>query len=456
MSLAGGWGGGMGGMGGGRLDRGLRMSLTETLRLAWADPDLRSRIKFVMFLFAIYAIGIHVPVPIPGIDPARLEKLIDQSAFLGLLNMFGGGAFKKISIFALGLSPYITSSIIMQVLTMATPAWKKEMQEGGEYARKQQNKRTRILTLVLCAFQSFTLFNMLGNLIGHVSPQAQITTAIFWTAGAMFLLWLGEQMSEKGIGNGVSLLIFAGIVISMPNMVQNLWMALGKGFNLLQLVLILVIFLGTTYFIVAFTIAQRRIPIQHMRRNFGTKAVGGLTSYLPISVNMAGVIPIIFAVALIYMPSQMTAMFPTGTWIHDAFIEISKFTNPDFTNWKGYVGVLLYAGLIFFFTYFWNAMMYNVEDIANNLKRGGSYIPGIRPGKQTKDFLDGVISRVTFVGALCLSIVAMTQYLFPVIAPQVSASVRMVGGTSLLIMVSVALETMRQIESNLIMKQYNQ
>jgi len=456
MSLAGGWGGGMGGMGGGRLDRGLRMSLTETLRLAWADPDLRSRIKFVMFLFAIYAIGIHVPVPIPGIDPKQLEKLIDQSAFLGLMNMFGGGAFKKISIFALGLSPYITSSIIMQVLTMATPAWKKEMQEGGEYARKQQNKRTRILTLVLCAFQSFTLFNMLGNIIGHVSWQSQVTTTIFWTAGAMFLLWLGEQMSEKGIGNGVSLLIFAGIVISMPNMVQNLFSAMGAGFQWWQLILIMAIFLGTTYFIVAFTIAQRRIPIQHMRRNFGTKAVGGLTSYLPISVNMAGVIPIIFAVALVYMPYQVAMMFPTGSWAQQAFTTLAEFTSPNFSKPQGYVGVIAYSALIFFFTYFWNAMMYNVEDIANNLKRGGSYIPGIRPGKQTKDFLDGVISRVTFVGALCLSIVAMTQYLFPVIAPQVAPSVRMVGGTSLLIMVSVALETMRQIESNLIMKQYNQ
>ncbi len=445
----------MGGTGSGRLDRGLSLSLTQTLRMAWADPDLRTRLKWVMLILGVYALGIHVPVPIPNIDPVAMERLLEGNQFFALLNTFGGGAFKRISIFALGLGPYITASIIMQVLTMATPSWKKELQEGGEYARKQQNRRTRILTLVLCAFQGVGLLTMMGAVTASQTPSVRIMVVLFWTCGAMFLLWLGEQLSEKGIGNGVSLLIFAGIVISIPNMIDQIWSAMQSGaIGVWQAVVVAAVFVFTTYFIVLFTIAQRRIPIQHMRRQLGTKAVGGLTSYLPVSVNMAGVIPIIFAVALIYMPQQFMSFFPPDTPIFNALDAIGKFLSPDFSHWQGWLGALVYAGLIFFFTYFWNAMMYNVEDIANNLKRGGSYIPGIRPGKQTKDFLDGVISRVTFVGALCLSIVALTQYVFPLIAPQVQGSIRMIGGTSLLIMVSVALETMRQIESNLLVKQY--
>ena len=189
-----------------------------------------------------------------------------------------------------------------------------------------------------------------------------------------------------------------------------------------------------------------------MRRNFGTKALGGKTSYLPISVNMAGVIPVIFAIALIYMPGQMQMMFPVGTPANEFFGTVGEFLSPNFRIWKGWVGAAFYMGLIFFFTYFWNAMMYNVEDIANNLKRSGSYIPGVRPGKQTKDFLDKVVSNVTFVGALFLSIVALTQFVFPLIANV--QGLGLIGGTSLLIMVSVALETMRQIEASILIRQY--
>jgi preprotein translocase subunit SecY len=436
------------------------MPLVETLRLAWQDPDVRARIQFVLFIFGIYALGIHVPVPIPGLSAAAMEDIIQQSAFFQLLNTFGGGAFSRLSIFALGLGPYITASIIMQVLSMANPAWKKELQEGGQYARQQQNKRTRALTIVLCIGQSFGLMTMLGGALSGIDANPvlmRITTAVFWTAGAMFLLWLGEQVSQKGIGNGISLLIFAGIIISFPNIVIAI--ADGVQNNLIawyQVIAVLGMFFATTYFIVMFTIAQRRIPIQHMRRNYGNKGqVGGHTSYLPISVNMAGVIPIIFAIALIYMPAQFGAMF-AGNAVGEAFTFLARFFNPDFTTWEGWIGALVYMGLIFFFTYFWNAMMYNVDDISDNLKRGGSYIPGIRPGKQTRDFLDGVISRVTFVGATFLAIAALTQYVFPLIMPGMQQSIGMLGGTSLLIMVSVALETMRQIEANIMTKQYGQ
>lgn len=443
-------GGGVGGAG----DKGLKLSLTDTFRLAWAEPDLRQRILFVLMIFAIYALGVQIQVPVPGFSPETLEAMVKDSPFFQLMATIGGGAIKRLSIFSLGLGPYISASIIMQVLTMTTPSWKKELQEGGEYARKQQNKRTRMLTLGLCFAQSFGLLTFMGTAVtGDMSMVDKLAIAIFWTAGAMFLLWLGEQVSEKGIGNGVSLLIFAGIVISLPGVAGLVAEAVQAGdASWGQVAIVLIVFIATTFFIVLFTTAQRRIPIQHMRRNFGTQSVGGKTSYLPISVNMAGVIPVIFAIALIYMPQQMVMLFERGTPASDFFVTLSEFLSPNFSIWKGWVGAGFYMALIFFFTYFWNAMMYNVEDIANNLKRGGSYIPGVRPGKQTKDFLDKVVSNVTFVGALFLSIVALTQFVFPLIIN--IPTLGLIGGTSLLIMVSVALETMRQIEASILIRQY--
>lgn len=442
----------------GRGDKGLRMSLSDTFRLAWADPDLRQKLIFILIVFGIYAMCVHVPVPIPGVNPLQLEELMSSNALFQLINTFGGGALKRVSIFALGLGPYITSSIIMQILTTAMPAWKKELQEGGEYARRQQNKRTRLLTIALCLFQGSGFINLLAQgvpAVNALSLYERFTILVFWTAGAMFILWLGEQLSEKGIGNGVSLLIFAGIVISLPNLISIVVKATLDGvIGWWQVIALVVIFFAITWFIVLFTIAQRRIPIQHMRRQLGTKMVGGATSYLPFSINMAGVIPIIFAVSLIYMPAQFASMLPPNSAGQDILMRIADFMSPNFTRWEGIVGCLVYALLIFFFTYFYTAIQYNVEDIANNLKRGGSFIPGVRPGKQTKDFLDAVISRITIVGACFLSIVALSAYIVPAIIP--IQAIGLLFGTSLLIMVSVALETMRQIEANILMKQYGQ
>ena len=448
MSLGGG-GGGLSG------DKGLKLSLADTFRLAWADPDLRQRLLFVLMIFGVYALGIQIQVPVPGFSVEALDRLVENNPFFMLVTTLGGGAIKKLSIFSLSLGPYISASIIMQVLTMTTPKWKKELQEGGEYARRQQNKRTRVLTIVLCVAQSLAVLQYMGPAVtGALSAWDKATIVMFWTCGAMFLLWLGEQVSERGIGNGVSLLIFAGIVISLPGVGALIYksVVVDQIATWVQVGIVVVVFLAATWFIVMFTIAQRRIPIQHMRRNFGTQAVGGKTSYLPISVNMAGVIPVIFAIALIYMPSQLQVLFPQGSAEAGFFERVGKYFQPDFTVWQGYIGALIYMALIFFFTYFWNAMMYNVEDIANNLKKAGSYIPGVRPGKQTKEFLDRVVSNVTFVGALFLSIVALTQYVFPLIIR--IQNLGLIGGTSLLIMVSVALETMRQIEASILIKQY--
>ncbi len=433
-------------------DRGLRLSLTDTLRMAWADPELRQKISFVLLMFAVFALGVNISVPIPGISSEELFKRLENIPFFQFLDVFGGGALRRVSIFALGLNPYITASIIIQILTASIPAWKKDLQEGGEYARRQQNKKTRLLTMILCLLQGYGLLGLMTQAV-PLSQFDKATVVIFWTCGAMFILWLGEQISEKGIGNGVSLMIFAGIMISLPTQAKAVWNQVVVGVaQWYQLVFLAVIFIAVTWLIVLFTTAQRRIPIQHMRRQIGTRMIGGQTSYLPLSLNLAGVIPIIFAVSLIYIPAQFANWFPPNSSPYKFFDAIALYLIPNFTFPAGLVGSLLYTFLIFFFTYFYTAIQYNVEDIANHLKRAGSFIPGVRPGKQTRDFIDGVISRITVVGAFFLAVVALLQFLAPAIT-----GVQNVGyffGTSLLILVSVALETMRQIEANLLMKQY--
>ena len=466
--IAAGFGGAGSGGGGGRGDKGLSLPLAETFRLAWADPDLKARILFVLAMFAVFTLGTHIPVPIRGYGSEEIYKKLSQIQYFQYLDAFGGGALRRVSILALGLQPYITASIIIQVLTTAFPQWKKELQEGGEYARKTQNKRTRLLALGLCFAQGAATLNQMSSAIPNLGIGDKALVVLFWTAGAMFMLWLGEQISEKGIGNGTSLMIFAGIVLSLPNQFGSLW----KGYSvehtvsIFSLIAIAVIFLVATWFIVYFTTAQRRIPIQHMRRQVGTKTMGGATSYLPLSVNMAGVMPIIFASTFLFLPSQFATFAggdttPLGRGLKDFGDIMQPMNGKALATWlpiqRGVVGSLIYLVLIFLFTYFWTAIQYNVEDISNNLKRGGSFIPGVRPGKQTKDFLDGVISRITVVGAAFVACVALMQFVAPVIArlPQ-GYQLSALGGTSLLIMVSVALETMRQIEANLLMKQYGQ
>lgn len=433
----------------GSADQGLNKPLFELLRLAWADEDLRARLQFILLVLVIYVIGVNVTVPVPGISSTKLEELLANTPFFQLLNTMGGGAFKRVSIFALGLGPYIIASIILQIFTMGNPKWKEEMKEGGEYARRQQNKRTRYLTILLCIFQGWGLIKLMGTATSALTPLNLIWIILFWTAGSMFLLWLGEQISERGIGNGISVMIFTGIVIALPGVIE---LIATSGVAIWKMIALAVVFVATTWFIVLFTVAQRRIPVQHMRRNFGTKTMGGQVSYLPVSVAMAGVIPIIFAVTLIYMPSQMQQAFPPDSKAAEILGKVALFLMPDFTRWEGYAAAVLYTGLIFAFTYFWTAMQYNVDDIADNLKKGGSYIQGIRPGRQTRDFLNAVISRVTFIGAIFLAIAALTQYVMPLIIP--ITTIGLIAGTSLMIMVSVALETMRQIEANLITKQY--
>lgn len=432
------------------------MKLADTIRAAWNEPELRQRILFIFAIFGIYVVALNITIPIPGIKPEAISELLEGQGYLNLLNMFGGGAIKKISIIALGLNPYITASIIMQLMSVAIPSLKQEKQEGGQFARQKEAQRTRMLTLVLCVFQSWGLIQLFRPAFPQLGILDYGAIMLIWTAGAMLVLWLGEQIQEKGIGQGVSLMIFAGIVVSFPALVERLSIEIQNDpAKLWRAGLLLLIFIAVTAVVVYFTQAQRRISIQHMRRSVGTKAVGGGSSFLPIPVNAAGVIPIIFAVSLVYIPAQFAMFAAPGSLWHDTLQQVAAWFNPA-PNAAGYqwaVGSLIYALMIFFFTYLWTSIQYNVEDIAMRLKQTGAYIPGVRQGKQTEQFLDGVISRITFLGALFLTFVALVPYWVPLITKL--EGFQIIGGTSLLIIVSVVLDLMRQIEANLIMRGYN-
>lgn len=453
--------GGVAGPGRNSTDQGLSLSVMETFRLAWQDEDLRGRILFILTIFAVFATGVHIPVPIPGHTSVELNDLVNNNSYFQLLNALGGGAFRRLSVLALGLNPYITAAIIMQIFYQVTPAWKEELKEGGEYARKLQNQRTRLLSIVLCLASAVGYISAISGALSKsgtpLTPFDEGIIILFWTAGAMFTLWLGEQISERGIGNGVSLMIFAGIIIGFPSTASTVWsQAQVDGFpgGLIKLGLLILVFIITTYYVVYFTVAQRQIAIQHMKRTQGTRTLGGNTSYLPFSVSMVGVIPLIFAIALIFMPAQFSAMFPVGSTPQIVLQFVGQLLYPSVSHgWKGIAACFVFSALIFFFTYFYTAIQYNVDDIADNLKRSGSFIPGIRPGKQTADFLNNSLSKITFIGAIFLAVVALLQFIAPDMFgfPRVS----IIGGSTLLILVQVALETMRQIEANILMKKYN-
>lgn len=422
--------------------------MLETLIAAWKLPDLRQRILFVFGAFAVYTVGLHIPVP--GINHAKMEQLFAQGGVFGLVDVFSGGALRKFTIFAMGIVPYINASIIMQLLVAAIPQW-KELQKEGETGRKEIAKRTRYLTVALAFLQS------LGISITLV--RSQILTANWWqlmvtatvlTAGTMFLLWLGEQITDKGVGNGVSLIIFASITASLPWQISKVW----ESVSLLQawtsLILLAVVFLGTIVGIVYVTQAQRKIPIQHARRIVGMRQVGGHSSFLPLKIAMAGVIPIIFAISLMLLPMTIATAIPGDTgWVY-YLKRAAQWLAPG----DNALALLMYGIVIVIFTYFYTAVQFDVNDIADNLKKYGSYIPGIRPGKPTADYLDKVVSRITFAGALFLAAVAVIQYIAPAITGVDIGTFSLVGGTSLLIVVGVALETMQSIEAQMLMRNY--
>ena len=420
--------------------------MLQTILQAMKIPDLKKRIGFVFTMFAVYVVGLHIPVP--GIDRAAMARLFGEGSIFNLLDAFTGGAFKKYTIFAMGIAPYINASIIMQLLTIAVPTL-EQLAKEGEAGRKLISQYTRYLTVFLAIFQAIgmnTYLRQANVLDTTVFGFFQIVLTL--TAGTAFLMWVGEQITDKGIGNGVSLVIFCGIMASMPVQVMNTYAALKSGaitwFNVILLVLF---FVATVMGIVAINQAQRRIPVQHVKRVVGHKIYGGQSSYLPLRVNSAGVIPIIFAVSIQYLPSTIAQFGGRGA-VGQFLQELARQMSPRET-WYADV---IYAAFIIFFTYFYTAVTFNVPDVADNLKKWGSFIPGIRPGKPTMEYLDRVMTRITLAGAIFLALIALAQFWIPEITGVTTFS--LVGGTSLLIVVGVALETMQAIEAHLLMRHY--
>lgn len=422
--------------------------MLETISNAWKIPDLRKKILFTIVMLLIYRIGSHIPVP--GLDPAEFRKLVEGGGSLfGFLDIITGGAFKMATIFAMSITPYINSSIIMQLLTIAIPKLEQLAKEGEE-GRKIIAQYTRYGTVILGFLQAVGLyFGLRPSIIGGNSVWSFLTVTLTFTAGTAFLMWLGEQITENGIGNGISLIIFAGIVSQGPAGVQtiiNYYNAgtLGTGvWAALTILLIAVLFIAIIAAVVWVQQAERRIPVQYAKRVVGRKMYGGQSTHLPIKVNLAGVIPIIFAMSIMAFPSTIIAFVaPNSTNGIVLF-----FKNLNQSMWYSIINGML----IMFFTFFYAVIQFNPIEIANNMKKNGGFIPGIRPGKPTSDYISKVLNRITWFGGLFLALVTIFPNIFSF---AFKVNNLWFGGTAVLILVGVALDTIKQIESQMLMRHY--
>lgn len=421
----------------------------QTIKNAWKIPDLRKKILFTLLMIVVFRFGSFIPVPFLNED--ILSGLIkSEDSLLNLMNMFSGGAFSQATIFAMSISPYINASIIMQLLTVAIPALERISKEGVE-GRKKIAQWSRYLTVVLALVQAWGLYMALRTSItvpeGLTSFWVATTIILTFTAGTAFLMWLGEQINEKGIGNGISMLIFAGIVSRGPDLVLAIKSYLENGrLNWIGVVVLLVVAIVVIGFVVLMNNAERRIPVQYSKRVVGRKMYGGQSTHIPIKVAAAGVMPIIFAMSIMAFPSTIAGFFgktasnTTGFWGG-----LLKVMSSD--HW---FYAILYFLLILFFTYFYTAIQYNPIEMANNMKKNGGFIPGIRPGKTTSDYISKSMSKITLAGAIFLGLIAV----LPILMSQFAKINISIGGTSLLIMVGVALETVKQMESQMVMRHY--
>ena len=415
--------------------------MLDSLSNIFKITELRNKILYTLMMFAVFRAGIHIPVP--GVDASVIESLFTSGNLFGLLDLFAGGALSKFSIFAMSITPYINASIIMQLLQAVVPqfeAWSKDGEEG----RKKIAKVTRYGTVVLGFVQAFGMaFALRANsALVNNDILSVFVVAIILTAGTCLLMWIGEQITAYGIGNGISLIIFAGIVARLPDGLETIYQYIQNGtINMFQAFLFAVIALAMIAVVVAVTQGQRRIPIQYAKRVVGRKMYGGHSTFLPLKVNQAGVIPIIFASSVLMFPVTI-AQFIDNEYVHKI---------ADLFTWGTPLQTALYAILIFIFTYFYTAISINITDMADNMKKYGGFIPGIRAGKPTADYVDNVMTRITLAGAVFLAVVA--------IIPNFLGSITGVqgvyfGGTALLIVVGVALDTMQQIESLMVTRHY--
>ncbi len=412
--------------------------MLKTLRNAWKIPDLRKKMLFTLAMLFVFRLGAHVPVP--GINNEALKQLFAEGNLLGFFDLVSGGALSNFTIFAMSVSPYITATIVMQLLTVIIPSW-EEMMKNGQEGRKKQMQYTRYATVILAFVQAFAITLGIRNYLLNPTMGSYLLIALTLTAGTALLMWLGERITENGIGNGISLIIFGGIISRLPISAYNLARSVSIGE---QSIVTLVLVAGGAVIMIAAIVmiqeGQRRIPVQYSRRVVGRKVYGGQSTHIPMRINQAGVIPVIFASSILMFPATLAAFSSSetlqkigealqmGSWLHTVF----------------------YLLFIFGFTFFYTTVQFNPRDVSDNLKSQGGFVPGIRPGKPTTDYISKVLWRLTFVGAtfLCLLVV------IPIILNNVLNIQLGIAGTSLIIMVGVALDTVKQIENQLMMRHY--
>jgi len=401
--------------------------------------ELRQKVVFTLAMFLVFRAGTHIPVP--GVDISAIERMFTSGNLFGLLDLFSGGALSKFSVFAMSITPYINASIIMQLLTVVVPKFEQWAKEGEE-GRKKITQITRYGTVLLGFVQAIGMAYGLKSAIVNQSIGSFLLIALTLTAGTTFLMWLGEQITEKGIGNGISLIIFAGIVSRIPDGISVIYQYLTAGtINLFNVLLFLIIGVVMIVMVILISQGQRRIPVQYAKRVVGRKTYGGHSTHIPLKVNQAGVIPIIFASSVLMFPVTI-AQFIDIPWVK---------TVAGWFAWGTPLQTVLYALLIIFFTYFYTAVTLNISDMAENMKKYGGFIPGLRPGKPTADYLDRVMTRITLAGSIFLAFIAILPNFIAVVTniPGVYF-----GGTALLIVVGVALDTMKQIEAIVLMRHY--
>ena len=414
--------------------------MLSALKNAWKVEELRNKILFVLLMIAVYRIGSHIPVP--GINPEALQRFFQGDGVLGFLNMFSGGALRRFTIFAMSISPYITASIVMQLLTVVIPKL-EELSKQGQEGKKIITKYTRYATVVLGLIQGTGITMMIRNAgaIANDSLFNIATIVITLTAGTIFLMWLGEQITDKGIGNGISIIIFASIISRFPTAVINTFDKLKAGainiFNVLIFAVIAVIVIAVVIYIQQ---GQRKVPVQYSKRVVGRKVYGGRSTHIPMKVNQAGVIPVIFASSVLLFPATIARFIQ-----HDWAQAISNALSPGTPLY-----IILFALMIIFFTYFYTAIQFNPIEIADNMKKNGGFVPGRRPGRPTAEYLDKILTRITLAGAIFLAGVAV----LPNFVIGLTGIEARFGGTALLIVIGVALRTMQQVETYLLSRHY--
>lgn len=402
-------------------------------------PELRQKIVFTLIMFAVFRMGTHIPVP--GVDPSAIEQLFAQGTLFGLLDLFSGGAFSKFSIFAMSITPYINAAIIIQLLNVVVPTLEQWSKEGAE-GQKKTTKVTRYLTVALAFFQAIGMSIGLKSAILNPNPVNILIIAITLTAGTVFLMWLGEQITANGVGNGISLIIFAGIVAALPKNIGTIYAYVKAGtISYFSVFAFAFIAIAMIVFVIHIETGFRRVPITYAKRLVGGRVGSGHSSHIPFKVNQAGVIPIIFASSVLMFPITV-AQFIDVPWVK---------TIATYLEWGKPLQTTLYVLMIIFFTYFYTSVTVKIPDMADNLKKYGGFVPGLRPGQATADYLDYVLTRITLAGAFFLAFIAVLPNM---VAGATNIQGVYFGGTALLIVVGVALQTMKQIESMVVMRHY--